>query len=127
MYSRCCENPLHTCFRKSGHRGSPYGYATCRLTCPTDGSYDIDQVPYTMYYWGSLALHGAYWHDDFGKVRSHGCTNLPPHDARWLFRWASPTLPHGWHGRVRARGPHVYMTRGDDVYVDPLPAQRKND
>lgn len=94
---------------------------------PTDGSYDIDQVPYTMYYWGSLALHGAYWHDDFGKVRSHGCTNLPPHDARWLFRWASPTLPHGWHGRVRARGPHVYMTRGDDVYVDPLPAQRKND
>ena len=42
MYSRCCENPMHTCFRKTGRRGSPYGYATCRLTCPTDGSYDCE-------------------------------------------------------------------------------------
>lgn len=93
---------------------------------PVDGSYDIDQVPYTMYYWGSLALHGAYWHDGFGKVRSHGCTNLPPHDARWLFRWAEPALRPAWHGRVRAVGPHVYMTRGEDVYVQPLSAQREN-
>ncbi len=95
---------------------------------PIDGSYDIDQVPYTMYYWGSLALHGAYWHDDFGTVRSHGCTNLPPHDARWLFRWASPALEGDWHGRVRARGPRVYVTRGEDVYADPLrPVQRKKE
>jgi lipoprotein-anchoring transpeptidase ErfK/SrfK len=78
-----------------------------------DGSYDIDQVPYIMYYWASLALHGAYWHDDFGRVRSHGCTNLAPADARWLFRWAEPKLPPGWIGKVGVRGPWVYFTRGD--------------
>ena len=42
MESRCCEEPSHTCFRKSGKRGSPYGYANCRLTCPTDGTYDCE-------------------------------------------------------------------------------------
>ena len=76
-----------------------------------DGSYDIDQVPYIMYYWGSFALHGAYWHDDFGNVRSHGCTNLSPADARWLFRWAEPALPPGWLGKVGLRGPWVHVTR----------------
>lgn len=76
-----------------------------------DGSYDIDQVPYIMYYWGSFALHGAYWHDDFGNVRSHGCTNLAPADARWLFRWAEPALPRGWLGKVGLRGPWIHVTR----------------
>jgi hypothetical protein len=77
-----------------------------------DGSYDIDQVPWTMYYWGSLALHGTYWHDTFGNVRSHGCTNIPPVDAHWLFRWADPALPPGWHGEVGLRGPYVVFSRG---------------
>lgn len=79
---------------------------------PIDGSYDIDQVPWTMYYWGSFALHGAYWHDGFGHVRSHGCTNLPPVDARWLFRWAEPALRPGWHAEVGLKGPWVYTTAG---------------
>ena len=42
MESRCCENPLHTCFRKRGVRGSPYGYAACRETCPDDGEWDCE-------------------------------------------------------------------------------------
>jgi len=75
-----------------------------------DGSYDVDQVPWIMYYWGALALHGAYWHDGFGDVRSHGCTNIPPVDAQWLFAWAKPTLPAGWQGKVSIRGPWVYVT-----------------
>jgi hypothetical protein len=64
-----------------------------------------------MYYWASLAVHGAYWHDGFGKARSHGCTNVPPVDARWLFRWSRPELPAGWHGAVRLDGPRVYVYR----------------
>ena len=75
-----------------------------------DGSYEVDQVPWTMYYWGSYALHGAYWHDDFGTVKSHGCTNIPPADARWLFRWSPPELPYGWHGVVGRKGAWVYFT-----------------
>lgn len=62
------------------------------------GWYEVEEVPWTMYYWDSFALHGAYWHADFGKPRSHGCTNLAPADARWLFYWAGPELPAGWHG-----------------------------
>ena len=42
MDSRCCEVPAHTCFRKSGRRGSPYGYATCRISCPDDGEWDCE-------------------------------------------------------------------------------------
>jgi hypothetical protein len=75
-----------------------------------DGVYEVDQVPWTMYYWGSYALHGAYWHDDFGTVRSHGCTNIAPLDARWLFYWSPPELPEGWHGTVGRKGPWVYFT-----------------
>jgi hypothetical protein len=55
-------------------------------------------VPWTMFFEGSYALHGAFWHEGFGRVRSHGCINLGPTDARWLFYWAPPFLPEGWHG-----------------------------
>src|SRR5579859_894020 len=56
-----------------------------------DGSdyYYLEQVPWTMYFDGSRALHGEYWHDGLGFKRSHGCVNLAPLDARWLFDWAS--------------------------------------
>jgi hypothetical protein len=50
-----------------------------------------------MYFIGSYALHGAFWHNGFGGMRSHGCINLPPFDARWLFFWSDPYLPEGWH------------------------------
>jgi lipoprotein-anchoring transpeptidase ErfK/SrfK len=51
-----------------------------------------------MYFSGSVALHAAFWHEKFGRVRSHGCVNLAPMDAHWLFDWAGPRLPVGWHG-----------------------------
>lgn len=65
---------------------------------PTDGNYSIQDVPWTMFFEGSYALHGAFWHEGFGRVRSHGCVNLGPSDARWLFFWTTPYLPKGWHG-----------------------------
>src|SRR4029077_15506633 len=43
-----------------------------------------------------LALHAAYWHDGFGHARSHGCVNLAPRDARWLYFWSDPQVPPGW-------------------------------
>ncbi|MCY1011068.1 L,D-transpeptidase [Nannocystis pusilla] len=64
----------------------------------TDGNYSIQDVPWTMFFSGSYALHGAFWHRSFGAVRSHGCVNLGPSDARWLFHWSTPLLPEGWHG-----------------------------
>ena len=64
----------------------------------SDGNYSIQDVPWTMFFYGSYALHGAFWHRGFGAVRSHGCVNLGPSDARWLFNWTTPFLPEGWHG-----------------------------
>jgi len=67
----------------------------------TDGTYRIEDVPWVMYFEKSYALHGAFWHSSFGRERSHGCVNLTPGDARFIFTWVGPTLPDGWHG-VRA-------------------------
>jgi lipoprotein-anchoring transpeptidase ErfK/SrfK len=51
--------------------------------------YDIPDVPFTMYYSGNYAIHGAYWHRRFGTPVSHGCVNVAPNHAKWLFKWAS--------------------------------------
>lgn len=64
----------------------------------SDGPYSIEDVPWVMFFQGSYALHGAFWHDLFGTPRSHGCVNLSPIDARELFFWTEPRLPTGWHG-----------------------------
>ncbi|MDX1436500.1 MAG: L,D-transpeptidase [Anaerolineales bacterium] len=50
--------------------------------------YFLQDVPWTMYFDESRAFHGAYWHNGYGYPRSHGCVNLSPGDARWLFDWA---------------------------------------
>jgi lipoprotein-anchoring transpeptidase ErfK/SrfK len=63
-----------------------------------DGPYSIEDVPWVQYFKGSFALHGAFWHDDFGHVHSHGCVNLAPEDARNLFEWTEPRVPASWHG-----------------------------
>jgi hypothetical protein len=63
-------------------------------------SFDLRDVPYIQYFHEGFALHGAYWHDEFGKPRSHGCVNLAPADAAWLFEWTDPVVPPDWHGAV---------------------------
>ncbi len=68
-----------------------------------DEAYSIEDVPWTQYFEESYALHGAFWHNRFGRVRSHGCVNLSPADARRLFFWTGPHLPDGLHGIVATR------------------------
>ncbi len=53
-----------------------------------DDYYYLQDVPHTMFFDQEIALHGAYWHDNFGEVRSHGCVNLPPRSAEWIFYWS---------------------------------------
>jgi hypothetical protein len=59
-------------------------------------NYSIEQVPWVQYFEGSYGFHAAFWHDDFGRRRSHGCVNLAPRDARWLFDFTRPLIPPGW-------------------------------
>jgi hypothetical protein len=62
-----------------------------------DGPYSIEDVPYVQYFWRSYAFHTAFWHNNFGRTKSHGCVNMSPLDSRWLFGWTTPGLPEGWH------------------------------
>ena len=64
----------------------------------TSRNYAIQDVPWVMFFDRNYALHGAFWHRSFGRVRSHGCVNLGPTDARWLLNWTTPFLPDDWHG-----------------------------
>lgn len=57
--------------------------------------YILEEVPWTMYFTQRYALHGAYWHDNYGEVRSHGCVNLTPQDSKFLFTWSGPVVPPG--------------------------------
>jgi len=75
-------------------------------------SHDLHDVPYVQYFHNSYALHGVYWHDDFGRVMSSGCVNLAPADAAWLFEWTDPKVPAGWHGATNPKG-------GALIYVHP--------
>ena len=65
-------------------------YERARMTGP---GYDVPDVPFTMYYYGGYAIHGAYWHNNFGTPVSHGCTNVAVNHAEWLFNWASVGTP----------------------------------
>jgi lipoprotein-anchoring transpeptidase ErfK/SrfK len=61
---------------------APIGPATAE-------AYEVPDVPNVLYF--SLlaeALHGTYWHDNFGNPMSHGCVNLPPDVAAWMYGWA---------------------------------------
>jgi lipoprotein-anchoring transpeptidase ErfK/SrfK len=69
-----------------------------RMTGGTRGQadfYDLPGIPWVAYFTASrIAFHGAYWHNDFGARRSHGCVNLLPEDAQWVYRWTLPRAPY---------------------------------
>ena len=51
--------------------------------------YNVPNVPDVMYFTDEgHALHGTYWHHNFGTPMSHGCVNLPMDVADWMYQWA---------------------------------------
>lgn len=98
---------------KEGH-GTPKGlYRIQKKSMTADMSsspqsgdvYYVEDVPWTMHFWPRYALHAAYWHWAFGQVASHGCVNLTPRDAKYLFEHLHPLIPPGWS--------HVFPTPED--------------
>jgi len=56
--------------------------------------FDLPGVPWVSYFTGSgIAIHGSYWHNDFGIPYSHGCINMTPQAAKWVYLWTTPTVP----------------------------------
>ena len=58
--------------------------------------YNLPNVKWVQYFYAEYAFHGTYWHNDFGRPKSHGCINMTNADAKWLFDWAGPK----WDGKT---------------------------
>jgi len=72
----------------SKHMGSVAGGEEVEAS----GGFTLPGVPWTSFFLspGGYALHGTYWHNNFGLQMSHGCINMPNEDALFIFRWSTP-------------------------------------
>lgn len=57
--------------------------------------YNLPNVPHNMFFYQGYAVHGAYWHNNFGQPMSHGCVNSPLANVAELFEWTGPVVPEG--------------------------------
>ena len=72
--------------------------------------YDVNGVPWVTYFGlNGAAIHGAYWHNNYGRPRSHGCINVTPDAAKWIYRWTQPYL--GYDEEERETGTDEVATR----------------
>jgi lipoprotein-anchoring transpeptidase ErfK/SrfK len=55
--------------------------------------YYLPNVEWVAYFLGGYAIHGTYWHSNFGQRMSHGCVNMTNDDAQWIFQWAPLGTP----------------------------------
>jgi len=97
-------NEVYFCRVSTGMQGdsTPLGehpiswkLISVRMTANATGaSYDLPGMPWTTFFaQNGVAIHAATSHNDFGTVRSHGCVNCHPEDAKWVFRWSQPNVP----------------------------------
>lgn len=79
----------------------------------TPDYYDLPGVPFATFFTArGAAIHGAYWHNDYGSHRSHGCVNVPPAIARWYWRWTTPAAPYDSAMFYAAPGTPVIVSKG---------------
>ncbi len=68
------------------------------------GNYDIAGVGWTIVFDNNgAAIHSTFWHNFYGTTRSHGCVNVRPEDAKWIWRWASPEVAY-YPGELTIQG-----------------------
>lgn len=89
--------------RRSGTYTTPVGSFLTYHKRPTrhmangdiaSNGFDFPGVPWVLYITESgISFHGTYWHNDYGSPHSHGCINMTPQAAKWLYRWTMPTVP----------------------------------
>jgi hypothetical protein len=99
-------DPLETASTPVGHFRFTGKFKTATMDSSTTPIVHMD-VPWTQNFSGPHALHAAYWHDDWGNLKSAGCVNVSPRDGKWLFEFTEPRVPEGWHGvrYLRRNGP----------------------
>lgn len=77
--------------------------------------YDLMGVPWCSYFTATgAAIHGAYWHNNFGKPQSHGCINAPTDAAHWIYRWTNPnrgdSADFGWDAKADPDATQLLIT-----------------
>lgn len=61
----------------------------------TGGGWDVPGVPWVSLFEGNgVAVHGTYWHNNYGVPMSNGCVNAKPEDSLWVFRWTYPAVAY---------------------------------
>ncbi|MBD2353115.1 L,D-transpeptidase [Tolypothrix sp. FACHB-123] len=89
------KTPVYAITVSTGKKATPTRIGTFKIQTKLKSTrmrgrgYDVPNVPYAMFYQGNYGIHGAYWHRRFGTPVSHGCVNVAPNHAKWLFDWAS--------------------------------------
>lgn len=90
---------VHSVLGSTGLPGSPTVQGDFRIqrkymaqTMSGPGYY-LPDVPYVLYFYAGYALHGTYWHSNWGHPMSHGCVNLPTPEAEWFYSWADVGTP----------------------------------
>jgi len=74
-----------------GHRTWRKSIAIHMAGGTVDAGYDTPGVNWSTFFSGAgIAIHSTFWHNNFGTARSHGCLNVLPEDAKWIFRWTTP-------------------------------------
>ncbi len=81
--------------------------------------YEVSEVPWATRFRSGLYFHAAYWHDQFGTAMSHGCVNLSPVDAKWVYDWTEPRMPPGWNELEIALAGSMVVRVHDAKHPDP--------
>ena len=128
------ELPVYATMVSSGTKETPTDTGEYRMwlkeseadmkNLKSEDPYSVATVPWTQFFSpeNGLALHTAYWHDAFGIKKSHGCVNLAPKDARWLYFWSDPQVPPGWTmaaGVIEAPGSIVRVRTKEEPNPEP--------
>jgi hypothetical protein len=106
------KNPVETASTPTGRFSITGKFATATMEAPNE--FIHSDVPWTQNFSGPHALHGAYWHNDWGEPKSGGCVNVSPLDGRWLYEFTEPEVPKDWHAvrwNPRAEASTVLLIR----------------
>ncbi len=90
------KDPLETASTPTGIFNITGKFATATMVAPHE--FIHSDVPWTQNFHGPHAIHGTYWHDDWGSPKSAGCVNVSPLDGKYLYEFTEPPAPEGWHG-----------------------------
>lgn len=91
-------DPISTASTPTGTFRVDGKFRWASMVSSSDSNIVHAEVQYVQNFHGAHALHGAYWHDQWGELKSGGCVNLSPLDSKWVFEWSEPKLPDGWQG-----------------------------